>query len=389
MNFTRSEEQDQIRTLVRNYMKDESVRGWMKEAQATKEYPHAFIKDAAQYGFLGMNIGLEYGGMGMSYMDALIAFEEFAYASIPFSLAILVQNSLAAFAIQEFGNPEQRLTYLPLLASGMFLGCFANSEPAVGSDAKNIHMRADLTDDGWILNGEKHFCSSASEADIAVVFARTSPRQAGHPGTTAFLVHLHSHDGSDDAIITRQAKNAIHGSTLCAITLDNMPALVLGEVENGWNICERVFLHSRLWIAMQGVGAARRALDETLDYVTNQRHTFGKAIADHQHVAFELAKIDVMIKAAWLLTLEAAQQEMTDPIQPDFPAMASRAKYLGTEAAQEAALRYYRFCGGLSITQDWPAAQHLLDSLVLPIYEGPNEIQLQIIANYLKRNAKH
>lgn len=388
MDFARSEEQNQIRTLVRNYMNDESVRVWMEKARASKEYPHAFMKDAAQYGFLGMNIGQEHGGMGMSYVDALIAFEEFAYASIPFSLAILVQNSLAAFAIQEFGSPEQQTEYLPLLASGTFLGCFANSEPIAGSDAKNIQMRADLTDDGWILNGEKHFCSSASEADIAIVFARTSTRQAGHPGTTAFLVRLNTHE-SNGITITKQTKNAIHGSTLCAITFDNARAnSVLDEVEKGWNVCERVFLHSRLWIAMQGVGAARCALDETLYYVTHQRHTFGKPIIDHQHVAFELAKCDVMIHAARLLTLEAAEQEMTNPSHRNFPAMASRAKYLGTQAAQEAALCYYRFCGGMSITQDWPAAQHLLDSLVLPIYEGPNEIQLQIIANYLKHNIR-
>lgn len=384
-----SEEQQQMRDLVRAYMKEEKVRAWIDGAYRTKEYPHAFMRDAAQYGFLGMNIPEQYGGMGMEYMDALLAFEEFAYASIAFSLAILVQNSLAAFAIQEFGNKEQKEAYLPRMATGEILGCFANSEPAVGSDAKNIQLRANLTRNGWILNGQKHFCTSASEAHIAVVFARTSGRSQGHPGTTAFLVPFTSDD--NEITIKKQEKNAQHGSTLCAITFDNtvmQESDILHTVKCGWQVCDRVFLHSRLWIAMQGVGAARRSLDETLNYVTNQRHTFGKPIIDHQHVAFELAKVDIMIHSARLLTLQAAGQETFAPDHHGFPAMASRAKYLATEAAQEAALRYYRFSGGLSITHEWPAAQQLLDSLVLPIYEGPNEIQLQIIANHLKQNAR-
>ena len=388
MDFTISEEQRAMKNLVRDYMKSEQTLAWMKEAHETQEYPRAFMRDVSTYGFLGMNIEEKYAGMNMSFLDALLVFEEFAYASIPFSLNILVQNSLFGFALQQFGTAAQKEKYLPRIAQGKLFGCFANTEPSAGTDAKNISTRAEPVKGKWVLNGEKHFCTSASVAGVAVVFARTSMRGAGHPGITAFLVEL----GPTAAGISvkNQSKNAQYGSVLCAITLDNVECAmedILGRVETGWNVCERTFLHSRLWIAMQGVGAARRALDVTLDY-TLQRNTFGKPIFDHQHISSELARIDTMIQAARLLTLHAAHQEMTDPAQPELAAMASRAKYLATEVAEMAALHYYRFSGGLSVTKEWSAAQHLLDSLVLPIYEGPNEIQLQIIANHLKRTVR-
>lgn len=387
MDFTMSGFQEDTRNLARNYMKSEQVQTWIQEAKRTKEYPHEFMRDVAKLGFLGMNIDETYGGMGMSPIDALIALEEFAYASISFSLNILVQNSLAGFAIHEFGTNEQKKKYLPDMVRGELFGCFANSEPGVGSDAKNIITTARDHNGTWVMNGEKHFCTTASEAGVAVVFARTSARQAGHPGITAFLVELKNTKGIE---VYRQPKNAQAGSQLCRIIFDNAEigeTAILGHREKGWSVCDRTFLNSRLWIAIQGVGAARRALDEILDYTVNQREAFNKPIFDHQYVSFELAKIDISIHAARLLTLEAADQEKIDPHHIEFPAMASRAKYAGTETAEKAALLYYRFSGGLSITEEWAAAQHLLDSLILPIYEGPNEIQLQIIANNLKRRA--
>ncbi|MDZ4260603.1 MAG: acyl-CoA dehydrogenase, partial [Candidatus Sungbacteria bacterium] len=277
--------------------------------------------------------------------------------------------------------------YLPGMVRGELFGCFANSEPGVGSDAKNITTRAELHNGAYVINGEKHFCTTASEAGIAIIFARTSPRTTGHPGMTAFLIELKNTKGIE---VFKQPKNAQAGSQLCRIICDNVSVdenAILGTKDNGWNVCDRTFLHSRIWIGAQGAGAALRALDEILNYTVNQRAAFNKPVFDHQYVSFELAKIYIAIRGARLLAREAAGQETVDPSHPDFPIMAAGAKYAGTQAAEDAALRYYRFSGGLSITEEWNAAQHLLDSLILPIYEGPNEIQLQIIANHLKRNA--
>lgn len=379
--------QREIRTLIRGYMRDEYVQKWIKEAQATKKFSRAFAHDIAKLGFMSMNIEERFGGMGMNYLDAVVAFEEFAYASIPFSLIILVQNSLASFPIQQFGTEEQKKKYLPRMSSGTLLGCFANTEPDAGSDAKNITTRAVKVGNKWMLNGRKHFCTSASEARVAIVFARTSPRTAGHPGTTAFLVDLAplKPKGFECRI---QDKVVQHGSTLCELVFDNVEVPeenILGEVDGGWDVCDRTFLHSRLWIAMQGVGAARRAFDETVRY-TSTREAFRGPLLKKQTLVCELAKIQTAIRSGYLHTHSALSQEIDDPKSPDFPAMAAMAKYTGTEAGEQAALKYWRFCGGISVTPEFGSAQHLLDSLVLPIYEGPNEVQLQIIANNIIEN---
>lgn len=386
MDISLSEEVREMQSQVRRYMQGPEVGQWIEEARRTHAFPHAFMEEMAQLGFLGMTTSDQYVGLGMSYAEALAVFEEIAYWSTPFSLNILVQNSLAEFPIEEFGSFEQRNKYLPRMVRGELYGCFANSEPGAGSDAKNISTRAEYRDGKWIINGEKHFITSAVVSGIAVLFARTSPRLPGHPGITAFLVELGPNTPGVSVVV--QPKNAQHGSMLCRITLEHVEVpdtRVLGEVDQGWKVCERTFLHSRLWIAMQGVGAARRALDETISYAS-QRSTFGKSIIEHQAIGFELAKTALAIDAARLLTLRAADMEMKEPDSPNLPALAAMAKYAGTEAAQTAALQYYRYCGGLSVTAEWPAAGHLLDSLVLPIYEGPNEIQLAIIANHLRKN---
>lgn len=380
-------DQRDMRMLAKSYMLSEQVRTWISDAQKTKKFPAAFVRDITKHGFMSMNIEDRFGGMGMSYLDAVVVFEELAYASIPFSLIILVQNSLAAFPIQHFGTETQKQKYLPHMSSGELLGCFANTEPDAGSDAKNIITRAVKKGNKWTLHGRKHFCTSASEAGVAIVFARTSRRKAGHPGTSAFLVDLapEKPKGFECRI---QDKVAQHGSTLCELVFDGVEVPeenILGEVDKGWDVCDRTFLHSRLWIAMQGVGAARRAFDETARY-TSTREAFGAPLIKKQALAFELARIQTAIRSGYLHTHSALTQEMNDPTSLDFLAMAAMAKYVGTEAGEQAALKYWRFCGGISIMSEFGSAQHLLDSLVPPIYEGPNEVQLQIIANNIIRS---
>src|SRR3989344_3604078 len=192
MDFALSEEQIQIKNMARSFMRDEKskekqVENWIKNADKTKKFPVEFMKEDAKLGLLSIDIPEEYGGAGLDRASALLAFEEIAYVSVPFSLDILVHNSLSAFAINLAGRKDQKEKYLPRMASGEIFGCFANTEPDAGSDAKNIKTRAVKNGNKWLLNGKKRFCTNASASKVAVVFARTSERKAGSPGTTAFL----------------------------------------------------------------------------------------------------------------------------------------------------------------------------------------------------------
>lgn len=390
MDFELTEEQTTLKDTTRKFMQSREVQDWIYEAYKTKNFPRDFMGRAAEHGYLGMNIAEKYGGAGMSYLDALIAFEEIAYASIPFSLNVLVQNSLAGFAIETFGTLEHREKYLPRMVKGELFGCFANTEPEAGSDAKNIRTRARWTDKKWVINGTKRFITNASEAGVAVIFTRTMERRPGHPGITAFLVEI-GPDISGFSLDKIEEKNAQRGSTLCQFTLTDFVAHeedIIGGINRGWEVCEKTFLHSRLWVATQAVGAARYMLDKTVKYVSG-RNTFGEPIIKHQYPAFELAKAKVEIEAARLLIRKAACQETAG--DPEFPLTCSMAKYLAGEMVENMASLCYRYHGGMSIATETAPGDHspetlLLDSKIIRTYEGPSEIMLKIISDDLRKS---
>lgn len=379
MDFSLNEEQRAVRASVHDFMQDKEVAAWIKQAELNKEFPHEFMRRAAELGYLAMTTDPKYGGAGLDAVGALVAMEEFAYRSVPFSLNILVQNSLAGYAIALFGTEEQKTKYLPKMARGELFGCFANTEPDTGSDAKNIVTHAKKYGNKWVLNGTKRFCTNASEAGIAVVFARTAERKPESPGTTAFLIEI-GPELPGYSLDKKEEKIAQHGSTLCEFTLNDVlvdDGAVLGQVGGGWEVCDKTFRHSRIWIAMQGVGVARRALDETIAYCS-LRKTFGKPIVLHQHVAFELAKARVALESARLLVFKAACQEADG--DPDFVVTASMAKYAAGELAEHASRLCYRYFGGLSISSESISSKLWRDAAIIPVYEGASEIQLAIIA---------
>lgn len=373
--------------MARDFMSDKKTQQWIAAAEHNKGFPYDFMEKAAEHGLLGMNVSEKYGGAGMSVLDAVTVIEEIAYWSVPFSLNILVQNSLAAFPIETFGTEEQKAKYLPKMVSGELLGCFANTEAGVGSDAKNIVTKAVRKDGKLLLIGFKRFITSASVANVAVVFARTSPRTAGNPGTTAFLIDIG--ENAPGFLLTKvEKKYGQSGSMLCEFILDDYVAdekNILGKLNQGWEVCDGTFRHSRNFIAAQGAGLARRALDEALKYVA-ERITFGKPLIENQALGFELAKMDIEIEAARLLTYKAAFEE--DVKDKNFHLTSSKAKYATGEAVKKMALLYYQYCGGMSVSSDSLSSKLLLDALPIPIYEGPSEIQLQILWKHLQQVAK-
>lgn len=378
MDFRQSEEEHVVRETARRFMLDEEVQLWIAEAERTHEFPHAFMGRTARLGFLAMCSAEKYGGAGLDSVSATAVIEELAYWWIAGSLNILVQNSLAGFAIEFFGTDEQKKRFLPRMASGELIGCFANTEPDAGSDAKNITIRAVACEGGWHITGQKRFCTNASVAGVMVLFARTEKRTAGFPGTTAFLIDT----GRDrpGLKVVPQEKNLQFGSILCDIYLDEVfiPAIeLLGSVDHGWEVCERTFQHSRIWIAAQAVGAARRALDEAIHHAKT-RPTFGQELMRHQVIRLTLANRLVAIESAKLLTQKAAWQESVG--HPDFDLTAAMAKYAASEAAKETVLTLDEYYGGYVTDPACIAAKLKRDALIFRTYEGPSNIQLEIIA---------
>lgn len=378
MDFRQSEEESVVREIVKRFMLDEQVQSWIADAERTHEFSYAFMRRAAGLGFLGMCTKEAYGGAGMDVVSATATIEEFAYGWIAGSLNILVQNSLAGFAIETFGTEEQKERFLPRMAWGELIGCFANTEPDAGSDAKNITTRAVACEGGWRITGQKRSCTNASVAGVIVLFARTKKRAADFPGTTAFLIDIEK--DRPGLTIMSQEKNLQFGSTLCDIYLDEVfvpDSELLGSIDHGWEVCKRTFDHSRIWIAAQAVGAARRALDEAIRHAKT-RPTFGQELMRHQVIRLTLANRLVAIESAKLLTQKAAWKESVN--DSDFDLFASMAKYAASEAAKETVLTLDEYYGGYVTDPACIAAKLKRDALIFRTYEGPSNIQLEIIA---------
>ena len=377
MDFSFSEEQVLLHENARKFMRSVKVQAWIEEAYQTKEFPHAFMREAAAQGYLGMSTNPKYGGSGLNFLDALLVFGEIARESCALALCVLVQNTLFNFAVETFGREDQKQKYLPRAIKGEFFGCVANTEPGVGSDAKNIKLKAERRGDKWILNGTKCFITSAAVAGAAVVSARTARRQSGKPGTTAFLIDIGS-DVPGYYLDRVEEKIGQHGAPLCQVTLMDYEATeknILGKLHGGWPVFNRTFQHSRCAIGIQGVGLAQHAFNEMAVY-TKGRVVFGESIFKQSMP--EIAEMHCEIQAARVLAYTAADFETRS--HPQSAEAASLAKLAGAEAALKSTLLFFQKCGAMSYILHSLSSRLLFDALAIPIYEGASEIQRLIIA---------
>lgn len=369
-----------------DFIKDAKVAAWIEHAYQTKEFPYDFMRAAAHQGYLGMMVRERYGGAGLNFLDALIAFGPIAFASSALSLCVLAQETLFNSAVRRFGSEDQKEKYLPRSVKGELFGCVANTEPGVGSDAKNIRLKAERRGDKWILNGTKCFITSASVAKAAVVSTRTAKRRSGHPGTTAFLIDVG--DGMPGYTLDRvEEKIGQHGAPLCQFTLTDYETRdenILGKLHGGWKVFDETFQRSRVFIGMQAVELAQRAFNEMV-FHTSDHKAFGKSVFDQSRP--EIANLHLQIQAARLLCYTAADFEVH--ANPRFVEASSLAKLAGAEAALASTLFYFQKCGALSYLLHSQSSRLLLDALAIPIYEGPSEIQRLIIAKQVLEFIKH
>jgi butyryl-CoA dehydrogenase len=334
----------------------------------------------AQLGFLGIAVPEQYGGPGFDHVSYAIAMEEVSRACASTGVIMSVNNSLVCDPIHRFGTPAQKEEWLTPLALGKLLGCFALSEPEAGSDAAAQKTTATPTDDGWVLQGTKNWITNGPVADVCVLFAMND-RAAGHKGITCFIVPMKTKGvrcGPPDD------KLGIRGSKSSQIFLDDvrLPATaVLGEVGRGFAVAMSTLDGGRIGIAAQAVGIARAALEDALGYAQTRR-TFGKAIAEHQAIAFKLADMATEIDAARLLVHRAAW--LKDQDQPNGKA-AAMAKLYASDVANRAAREAIQIFGGNGYVTEYPVERHFRDAKITEIYEGTSEIQRMVIAGHLAK----
>lgn len=340
-------------------------------------FPSEAIKQMGQLGFMGMLVPEHYGGAHTDNVSYALALEEIAAGEGATSTIMSVHNSVGCMPLLNFGTPSQQKQYLPAMATGELLAAFCLTEPDAGSDASNIRTSATLNGDHYLLNGTKQFITSGKNANIAIVFARTGE---GKQGITAFIV-----DTRDPGYIVSRVEDKLgqRASDTCQITLDNCKVPVedrLGIEGQGYRIALSNLEGGRIGIAAQAVGMARSAYLLALKFA-QERKTFGKAIIDHQAIAFKLADMYTQIDAAHLLVLRAAA--LRDEQAPCL-IEASMAKLFASEMAEKVCSQAIQIHGGYGYLQDYAVERISRDVRVCQLYEGTSEIQRIVISRALR-----
>jgi alkylation response protein AidB-like acyl-CoA dehydrogenase len=372
-----SEEQGLIRDMARNFAR-EKLAPFAAAWDRDHRFPAEALAEMGGLGFMGMVVPPEWDGAGTDYVSYAMAIMEIAAGCGPVSTIMSVHNSVGCAPILNFGTEEQKHRFLKPMARGEWIGCFCLTEPEAGSDAASIRTRAVRDGDHYVINGAKQFISTAKNGQVAIVFAVTDPA-AGKKGISAFIVPT---DTPGFTVVRVEDKLGQHLSDTCQLAFEDMriPASCrLGAEGEGLRIALANLEGGRLGIAAQSVGMARSAFEHALAYA-KERRQFGKAIAEHQAVAFRLADMATRIEAAEQFVLHAAG--LRDAGRACLKE-ASMAKLFASEMAERVCSDAIQIHGGYGYLADFPVERIYRDVRVCQIYEGTSDIQRLVIARAL------
>jgi alkylation response protein AidB-like acyl-CoA dehydrogenase len=378
MDFELTPEQKRIQTLARQFAEQE-VAPFAREADEKGEFPMHLVKRMGELGFLAGPVEREYGGSGMDYVSYALLCEELGKADSSVRGFLTVHASLVSLCIRDWGTEEQKRHYLPRLATGELIGCYALTEPNAGSDAASMESTAREENEHYVLNGEKIWITNGPSAHVAIVFA-SRDRSARHKGICAFIVEtntpgFHREPMTGKELGHRAAQHAHIILEECRVP----ESALLGTAGEGFKVAMSALDRGRLGVAAGAVGVGQACLDACIAFA-RQRRQFGQRIADFQMIQAALADMAASIEAARLLVYHAAW--VKDQGLPATKAT-SIAKLFATEAAMKAASEAVLLHGNRGYSNEYPVERYYRDIKGLQIYEGTSHIQRVIIAREL------
>lgn len=365
----------EIRDLAAKFS-DNEVAPLAQEIDLNSLIPKAIIDKLYANGFMGVFVPEQYGGAGMDYLDYSIVVEELSRNCASTGVLVSAHNSLCIWPILNFGTEEQKKKFLPDLASGGKIGCFCLSEPNAGSDAGSLTTFAEDCGDHYEISGVKNFITNGKEAEIAVVFAKTS-KTDNYKGISAFIVETKTEGWS---ILKLEDKLGIKGSSTAQIALDKVKVPkenLLGDYEKGFRVAMATLDGGRIGIAAQALGIARGAFEYALNY-SKERVQFGKPISHLQAVQFMLADMSTKIAASKLLIYDSSIRKNKSE---NYSLQAAQAKLFAAEAAMWITTKAIQVCGGNGYTKEYPVERYFRDAKITEIYEGTSEVQRLVIAS--------
>jgi alkylation response protein AidB-like acyl-CoA dehydrogenase len=376
VDFTLTPEQELIRASAREFVERE-VAPYAREWDRAEVMDRSIVGKLADVGFLGAVIPEEYGGLGLDTISYCLLTEELGRGDSSVRGIVSVNLGLVGKTLVRWGTDEQKREWLPRLASGEALGCYALTEPGSGSDPASLTARAERDGDEWVLSGSKIFITLGTWAGLALVFARTGG--AGAHGISCFLVPTDS-----PGFVARELKGklGLRAQDTGELFLDGVrvsDAWRLGREGDGFKVAMSALDTGRISLAAGCVGIAQACLDACRAYASERRQ-FGRPIASFQLVQELIAEIAVETEAARLLTWRAAALADTGERHT---IESSVAKYFASEVAVRAANAAVQVHGGYGYVDEYPVGKYLRDARVTTLYEGTSQIQKLIIGRAL------
>jgi alkylation response protein AidB-like acyl-CoA dehydrogenase len=374
MDFTFSEELGLLRAMVRQFA-DQEIRPLAKEIDEKHEVPRSLLSKMAELGLFGVPFPESLGGGGLGEMGYCVEAEELTRADFSTAVTVGASTSIGGMAIYLGGTDEQRSRWIPKIASGELMACYALTEAESGSDPASMRTTAVRDGGDWVINGSKIWITNGDFADLITLFASTD-RSRGHHGISCFVLER---DRAGVRAGPRENKMGQCGSSTCPLYFEEVrvpDGNRIGGVHEGFKLAMRTLDRGRLGLGGNCLGAAKECLSLATRYA-RERVQFGKPIAENQAIQFYLADTAAEIFAVESALYRAAW--MCDAGVP-YSRESAIVKLLSSECLDRAADRAVQVHGGMGYSRDYAVERWYRDARVNRIYEGTNEIQRLVIA---------
>ena len=377
-DFGLPEMAEQIRETVRRFA-DEQIAPLADRVDREDWFPKDELwKQMGDLGLHGITVSEEDGGLGLGYLEHVIAVEEISRASASIGLSYGAHSNLCINQIARWASPEQKAKYLPGLISGAHVGSLAMSEAGAGSDVVSMKLKADAVQGGYLLNGTKYWITNAPYAETLVVYGKTDV-SAGSKGITAFLIEK---DMPGFSIGQKIEKVGMRGSPTAELVFDDCHVPeenVMGPVGGGVGVLMSGLDYERVVLAGLQLGVMQACLDTVIPYV-RERQQFGKPIGAFQLMQAKVADMYVALNSARAYVYAVARAcDNGKTTRFD----AAGAILLASESAVKVALEAVQALGGAGYTTDWPVERYMRDAKLLDIGAGTNEIRRMLIGREL------
>ena len=377
LEFDLGEMAETIRDSTQRFATDR-IQPLAAEIDREDRFPIELWPQMGELGLHGITVEEEWGGLGLGYLEHVVAQEEVARASASVGLSYGAHSNLCVNQIRRWANDEQKRKYLPGLIDGSQVGALAMSEAGAGSDVVSMKLKADKVAGGWRLNGTKFWITNASHADTLVVYAKTDP-EAGSKGISTFLIEK---DFAGFSIGQKIDKVGMRGSPTAELVFDDcfVPAEnIMGPENGGVGVLMSGLDYERTVLAGIQLGIMQACLDVVIPFV-RERKQFGKAIGSFQLMQAKVADMYVALNSARAYVYQVAKAcDAGKTTRFD----AAGAILLASESAVKVANEAVQALGGAGYTKDWPVERFMRDAKLLDIGAGTNEVRRMLIGREL------